>query len=121
MKLPLTCEVCGLQNDYHHDDVVMGDPSFVICHGCSAYINLPTETIFLGEKLEQQNVLPVVVLEKGDLVRLNNPDHVWYNQIALICGIKLKFYRLEINGKKIWVPQEWVIKDESFDFDERDR
>jgi len=52
------------------------------------------------------------VLEKGTVVRLINKQHVWYNEIGVIRLVKPNFYRLELHGKLIWVPQDWVIEDE---------
>lgn len=44
----------------------------------------------------------------GESVVLNNEDHVWHGEIALVRDSKPGFYRLELNGKLLWVPQLWV-------------
>ena len=105
----LTCEACGYEGNYEHSAVESDQGySWVICDRCTYHITLATETITIGEKLQRREGQPVEVLKEGDVVRLDNPDHVWHNEIAIICGRKPKFYRLEINGKRIWVPKEWV-------------
>lgn len=55
------------------------------------------------------------VLKKGDTVRIINTEHVWYDQIGLICDVKNLFYRIEIFGNKTWIPQHWVKIDEPDD------
>ncbi len=118
MKIRLRCNNCDGIDTYDIDDIQIGYTTSIPCTHCSLPINIVTENIAVGEKLEQETVQQV--LKEGDIVRLDNENHVWHNQIALICGTKHKFYRLEINGKKIWVPKEWVKIHESHDINERD-
>lgn len=107
MKVRLQCEICGTVSRYDLTEFfVESYEASVKCHGCSSPINIQTETITLEEKLKEQ--LPV--LEEGETVRLDNREHVWHNEIALICERKHKFYRIELHGKKIWVPEDWVVK-----------
>jgi hypothetical protein len=110
MKLSLTCEACGLVAQYDATSFSIDYEASVPCDGCSLPINIPTETITLEEKLKEPNAYVELVLEKGELVRFNNSDHVWHNEIALICDRKPLFYRLEVRGKRIWVPTNWVTK-----------
>lgn len=48
------------------------------------------------------------VLEKGTIVIIDNNEHPLHNQIGIVCDIKHKHYRLELEQKKIWVPEHWV-------------
>ncbi len=44
------------------------------------------------------------------LVRVNNRDHVWHNQIALVVDKKpTGFYRVELLGRRVLMPKEWLI------------
>jgi hypothetical protein len=71
------------------------------------------ETVHIGEKLGEALLLPPPqVLEEGTVVIIDHEDHVWHNEIAVICGVKHKFYRLEFGGRKTWVPCEWVKEHE---------
>jgi len=47
-------------------------------------------------------------LRMGESVIINNMEHPYYQEIALVCGIKHKHVRLEVNGIRIWMPNEWV-------------
>ena len=76
------------------------------CPLCGRAVPFAEETHYIGEKLKQE--APVEVLEEGTVVKVDNADHVWHGEIALICGIKHKFYRLDLLGRKTWVPQSWV-------------
>lgn len=53
-----------------------------------------------------KEVLPV--LEEGTVVIIDNKDHPLHNQIGVVCERKHKHYRLELENKKIWVPEHWV-------------
>lgn len=105
MPFHQTCPNCG---DY--DEALTGI-DVIICPRCGYVIPTTTEHVSIGWKLNQPDNKPVPeVLEKGTVVKLDNADHVWHDEIALICDSKHKFYRLELNGSKIWVPCEWVKK-----------
>lgn len=47
-------------------------------------------------------------LEIGESVVVNNKEHPYYQEIALVCDKKHLFVRLELNGYKIWMPNDWV-------------
>jgi len=84
------------------------------CYHCDRSFTLVSDGNLTVENTGRVNLkesLPV--LEKGTTVLLNNEEHPWHNEIALICDRKHKFYRLEIRGKRLWVPEEWVKTDES--------
>jgi hypothetical protein len=76
---------------------------------------MPTEWVSVEDKSDDQTALKetLPVLEEGESVIIANEEHPWSGQIALICGLKHKFVRVELLGKKIWVPSEWVKRYES--------
>lgn len=79
------------------------------CHHCRRAFTIVAETTSAFEntyKADLAEILPV--LENGEMVLLDNEDHPWHNEIALICGKRHKFYQLELREKRLWVPEEWV-------------
>ena len=50
------------------------------------------------------------VLEIGMIALFKNEQHVFNNEICLIVDTKHKHYRVELNGKKIWIPEHWITK-----------
>lgn len=79
------------------------------CYHCGNSFSLLTEpTVKIHEKegISLNPILPV--LEEGETVQLTNEQHPWNRELGLICGRKHKHYRLEIRGKRIWVPEDWV-------------
>lgn len=111
----LPCSECGFEQEVTGDNC---DGSFT-CGRCFQLNYITVEMCEIEIKLGESPPSVVEVLEKGTLVQLDNPDHVWHGEFALICGHKHRFYRLELLGKKIWVPREWV-KYEPLNSDERD-
>lgn len=98
------CKKCG------HIFVI--EVSTVVCKFCGYQFKAG----FLAEDIT--NPQSFAVLKIGDIVKIVNSEHVWYNQIALICDVKPLFYRIEIFGQKVWMPQHWVGKiDESNNID----
>jgi len=80
-------------------------------------------------------------LANGSLVKINNREHVWHNEVAIIrdckeCGavvptiftveevtsgevsgeeliepyelLAKRFYRIELFGRLIWIPEHWL-------------
>lgn len=110
MMLRLRCDGCGLVAQYDATFIISRGHESVPCDGCNASIPIAVETAYLEEKLKEPPPLHQQVFENGTLVVFNNDDHVWHGEIALICDWKPHFYRLEVRGKKIWVPMTWVNK-----------
>lgn len=54
----------------------------------------------------RQQISPV--FEKGDIVRINDSDHIWHNTIAIVRDKKPAHYRLEFNGKLVWIHESHV-------------
>lgn len=84
----ITCYTCGHKNVFNnHEELV--------CSICNTTISnqLQEETPELGV---------------GQVVIVDNEEHPLHNNIGLICDVKHKHYRLEIQGSKIWVPEHWV-------------
>lgn len=104
MEMLLKCEACGVIDEYW----VVSVP--ISCINCSEPIHVYTEELVLQNKIDQQkkpeSVFPV--LEIGTIVIVDNREHVWDGEIALVCEVQNKRYRLELLGKKIWVPEHWV-------------
>ncbi len=50
----------------------------------------------------------IPLLEIGDIARIINKQHAWYNDIVIIRDKKHKQYRIEVHGRNIWVPEHWV-------------
>lgn len=97
------CDLCWQSEDPPDD----GKTDFR-CSLCGRLVPFVEETHYIGEKLQQ--VAPVEVFEEGTVVKIDHAGHVWHDEIGLICGVKHKFYRLELLGRRTWVPQTWVKK-----------
>ncbi len=95
------CELCE-----QYEDPPDGYEDSIRCPVCDRLIPFVEETHYVGDKLPVPE--PAEVFEEGTVVRIDHAGHVWDSEIALICGIKHKFYRLELLGRKTWIPQTWV-------------
>lgn len=99
---------------YDISEVYLDDGAFVLCCKCFGTITIPTEWVQIEDnddkELNSEEVFPV--LEEGESVIIVNEEHPWNGEIALICGTKHKFVRIELLGKKLWVPNEWVKRHE---------
>ena len=96
MTNSLPCPNCGHQvssTDY-------------VCPGCGTKIITTLEKCTIND----ETALDMIVsdLENGESVRIINEEHPYHNEIALVCDKKHLFVRLEVNGYKIWMPNEWV-------------
>lgn len=112
--LNLICSECGITNPCDESTIVYEvDSTYIICYNCNSTINIQCETIIPSLELEQAVVLPA--LEPGELVKITNKDHVWYDEIGIIRAKKFKHYRLEINGELVWFPESWVESNEPND------
>ena len=46
----------------------------------------------------------------GSLVKINNREHVWHDEIAIIRGRKDNgFYKVELLGKVVTIPPHWLL------------
>lgn len=95
------CQNCG---ELEYSDY----GTIITCTKCGELIivnyNISSEDNTNREHLRE--TLPV--LEKGAVVIVDNNEHPLHNQIGIICDKKHKHYRLELEQKKIWVPEHWV-------------
>lgn len=73
------------------------------CEICGYNIQKSISTVKNQEEVERKI---------GETVSIIIDRHPWYRKAATICNIKHKFVRLDLSGKKIWVPNDWV---ESYD------
>lgn len=106
MILNLQCDACGESADYTIDDSAEDIPLAMPCEHCASIIYIHQESFIIQKLKHTENASQV--LKNGTIVIIDNSDHVWHNEIGLVCDHKPKFYRLEVLGKKIWVPEEWV-------------
>jgi hypothetical protein len=44
----------------------------------------------------------------GDPVLMNIEEHPWYKRPATICDIGHTTVRVDFEGTKIWVPNDWI-------------
>lgn len=106
----IMCDACGYEGRYIPEEIRTDDTleSFVTCNLCEANITIPSE--YLVENRIDQDTLEEIlpVLKEGEVVLIDNKEHPLNNQIGLICERKHKHYRVEIQGKKIWMPEHWV-------------
>lgn len=106
----LKCPHCGFVGNYDISEVITDlAESYINCYNCIETITLITEGVVIentNERTCSETILPV--LEEGDTVVIINEEHPWNGEIALICGTKHRHYRIELHGKKVWVPFEWV-------------
>ena len=109
MLVNLTCPHCSTTEDYDLSEVYL-DGAFILCCRCFGTIAISTEWVQIENKNKKdanfEQISPI--LEKGESVIIINEEHVWKNQIALVCNTKHKFTRIELLGNKIWIPNEWI-------------
>ena len=117
MLANLTCPTCGHTEEYSSSDTLIDEEegAFVMCCMCYGTIPLPTEWVQVENKSKGKTHSETTrpVLEEGESVIIVNEEHPWSGQIALVCGFKYKHVRIELLGKKIWVPDEWIQRYES--------
>lgn len=89
----ISCPICG------------SEISNTICSNCGFSVTETAEQQILNRKAADDDRL---VLENGDSVIVVNEQSAWYNEIALICGRKHKFYKIELRGIRVWVPDDWI-------------
>jgi len=109
MHKDLICPNCSISFEIDSNEVVVGPTG--LCVTCPVCGYLGTVGIFSGEAALAENITNphgLAVLKIGDVVQVTNSEHIWYNEFALICDVKPLFYRIEVMGRKIWVPQHWV-------------
>ncbi len=111
----LRCKKCAHVAPYDFEVLMLA--GFVACGRCATPVSIVDDEDVEG-KLNEPEARSLQVFEEGEIVKLDNCDHVWHGAIALICGKKPGFCRLEINGNRLWVPNEWVTKNEFPDLSE---
>jgi hypothetical protein len=101
----MICKWCG--ENFTIDEYLDFSGNEITCPNCFGTIIIATEEFVVGD---QEIILStdLPVLEEGELVRITNEQHPWYNELSLICDRKHKHYRIEANGSKLWVPEHWV-------------
>lgn len=111
--LDVLCHNCGHRGFYspdevHSDDVEGKAGSFIDCDICGESIPLTTEYLIENNITNEQITESLPVLKEGTVVVIDNAEHPLHNQIGIICDKKHKHYRVELEQKKIWVPEHWV-------------
>lgn len=105
----LKCPHCNHTVDYDVSEIKNDSHgTFVECRICTKIFDILTEMAVIENKEKTHSKAPSSVLEKGRIVVIVNEEHPWYNDFAIIREIKHKHYRIELHGKKLWVPFEWV-------------
>lgn len=101
------CPYCSVALAYSIGDVELVDGGFVLyCPYCKNDVLLANPEI---ENIQRSDfAASQSVLEIGTLVSIVNKEHPWYKQLGLIKDIKHKHYRIEVFGKLIWMPVDWV-------------
>jgi len=99
---------------YCSNSVSEVDSNNYYCVCCEKNLRFTFET----QTLLYRNFKPISeeipkVFEIGEEVLFANREHPWYNKLGIICERKHKQYRIEINGKKLWVPNEWVKENQN--------
>lgn len=51
-------------------------------------------------------------LQIGDVVKIVNEEHVWSGEYAIIREIKPGSCRVELHGRLVWLPNNWIRNDE---------
>lgn len=100
----VSCSGCG--SDIELDPEDCGNAVFR-CQICGWKIPTYTETYF---KESGMKCLPFLLpkLHIGAVVKIINEEHVWRNDIGIVVDKKFKFYRIELNGVRTWIPEHWV-------------
>ena len=80
------------------------DKRYMACSKCGTKIKLVQETHISN----QANKIKLADYRIGESVVIINNEHPLYDHIALICGKRHMFVRLEVNGLMIWMPNDWV-------------
>lgn len=108
--IDLHCSSCGVVCNYD-ESAVQHDlyRSFVWCNNCGGQIDLPRESVVYPIS-DMGQVLPP--LDPGDIVRITNREHPWFEDIGIIRQKKFKHYRVEVHGQLVWLPEDWVAYNE---------
>lgn len=104
MPNDITCPNCQISftTDFNDLQVINSAGIGATCPVCGYNVLVAS----LTENIVNQHVSEV--LKIGDVVQITNTEHVWCNEFAVICDVKPLFYRIEVMGRKMWVPQHWV-------------
>jgi len=96
----MLCPRCQSPTTISEDDQ-QGDWLQVTCHNCGF------ESAIHNNQMNN-SILNPPVFENGVLIVVINKEHVWYNQIGLVCGTKHLHTRIEVLGHTVWVPSTWI-------------
>lgn len=94
----ITCPQCGTKLLVYES----------ICSICNHVINQTTENTIINKNAALESQISNLPL--GESVIIINEEHPYHGDIALICAKKHLHVRLELHGKKIWMPNNWVKK-----------
>jgi hypothetical protein len=102
----MVCETCSTALSL--DDVEVFDfQGYVVCKSCGFPNQVHTDRPY-GWSSNVRAGAPRSVLKEGDVARFDNPDHIWHNEPVIVRQTKPLFFRVEVNGKLTWVPQDWI-------------
>lgn len=107
MMFEVYCVYCGTNNYFDPQTIINKQHIRVICSLCGNPIHVSATSVTeYNAEINTKPILPV--LEEGTIVEITNREHVWYGEIGLICDRKHKHYRIEVFGRKVWMPEHWV-------------
>lgn len=115
MTQSLKCPNCNVRDSYDLAEVNVNlHGSFILCHHCFEPIELVTEhaAVRAADKRTLNEDKPE--FKNGDLVVLINEEHPWSKELAIVREVGHKHYRIEILGRKVWVPFQWVASTDEY-------
>lgn len=104
----ITCQKCGTSNIINENDINK-------CKICGELVNIITEYVEIGGSKHLKVEIPEI--EEGTIVKINNKEHPWHDEIAIVRDRKHKLVRIELHGMMIWVPDTWIKIDEHIEHD----
>lgn len=98
MKNDILCPQCG-NKLFIYDS---------LCPICNQVVNKSIESTIINQNATSETQISSLPL--GESVIIVNEEHPYHNEIALICAKKHLHVRIELHGKRIWMPNDWVKK-----------
>ena len=66
-----------------------------------------TEEIIISDSYQVKNqILPKLPINTS--ITINNSNSELHNCTGIIIAKEYKYYRIQINEEKIWVPEQWI-------------
>jgi|TARA_R110000751_G_scaffold23969_2_gene65741 hypothetical protein len=104
----ITCQKCGVDNTINRENINE-------CKVCGEPISAIVENVIVNNIKHIKS--EILNIEIGTIVKIDNKEHPWHDEIALICDKKHKFVKIELRGITTWVSNNWVKIDEHIKYD----